>query len=332
MVRVSKPLTLLRAIDRFCDWRQLERDSTPESVRTYWRILVRIADDWPDARLSDFDGRQGTEMLRESIARHWARRSAATRANVISVVRSFFDWAVAEDRIESNPARRIARPPTRKPDVYRPTADELERVRAAAHTWERPAIVMMEGVGLRASEVCRLRWRDVDLTAGRVRVLRKGSNRQTLPLLPDVLDALRTCHREIQPDPDWHVFIVKQKRWVAATHRIETVRDPMRPAGRQSLGNLVVRVCRRAGTPRLAPHQLRHGFATRLRARNVPVDVIQRLLGHSRLDTTERYLNEHDVADLERALERALRHDEAEIHLRRGSPERPQDEETERGK
>jgi site-specific recombinase XerD len=137
-----------RAIDAFLDWRRLERDATPSSVESYRRILWKLADEYPEVEI-DF---LTTEDLRRFLNR-WLERSAATRSNVISVLHSFFSWAEGEDLIDVDPSRKIRRPPKRKPDVYRPSLDELAALRAAAVGYERPPILLMEGAGLRSAEV-----------------------------------------------------------------------------------------------------------------------------------------------------------------------------------
>jgi site-specific recombinase XerC len=111
-----------RAIDAYLDWRQLERDATPRSLDSYRRILRKLAEAYPEAPIGDLT----TTDLRAFVAEHWRDRSAATRSNVISVLHSFFGWAEAEDLIEVDPSRKIRRPPKRKPDVYRPSLDELK--------------------------------------------------------------------------------------------------------------------------------------------------------------------------------------------------------------
>ena len=176
-----------RAIDAFLDWRQLERDATPRSVDSYRRILWKLAAEFPEARLQELT----TQDLRSFLGR-WRDRSASTRSNVVSVLHSFFAWAEAEDIVEHDPSRKIRRPPKRKPDLYRPSVDELVRLRAAAVPSERPAILLMEGAGLRRSEVVGCRWADLDLVRGRARVHRKGLHWQWLPLDPDVVDELRS--------------------------------------------------------------------------------------------------------------------------------------------
>jgi site-specific recombinase XerD len=117
-----------RAIDAFLDWRRMERDATPRSIDSYRRILWKLAQAYPEIELA----RLTTADLRTFLADGWRDRSASTRSNVTSVMHSFFEWAEAEDLIEFDPSRKIRRPPKRKPDVYRPSLDELDRIRVAA--------------------------------------------------------------------------------------------------------------------------------------------------------------------------------------------------------
>jgi integrase/recombinase XerC len=165
-----------RAIDAYLDWRRLERDATPRSVDSYRRILDKLAEDYPELDLARFR----KQDLRVFLKR-WEHRSSATRANVVSVLHSFFGCATGEDLVEVDPSAPLRRPKKRRADVYRPSVDELEAVRAAALPHELPAILLMEGAGLRRAEVLRVRWADIDLIRGRVRVLRKGSNWQPVP-------------------------------------------------------------------------------------------------------------------------------------------------------
>jgi site-specific recombinase XerD len=150
--------------------RRCEGVATPRSLDSYRRILWKLASDFPEARLEDLT----TQDLRVFLGR-WRDRSASTRSNVVSVLHSFFSWAEAEDMIDADPSRKIRRPPKRKPDIYRPSIDELARLRAAAFPAERPSILLMEGAGLRRSEVVGCRWADLDLVRGRARVHRKGA-------------------------------------------------------------------------------------------------------------------------------------------------------------
>lgn len=299
-------MRLRAAIDRYLEWRELERDATPRSLDSYWRILARLDRDHPAARLGDFDGRPGTERLRDHLARRYGRLAPATRANAISVLHSFFQWCEQEDLVDVDPSRRIRRPPKRRPNIVRPDETELALGRHATLLEERPAWLLMEGAGLRRAEVLGARWEHVDLTRGLVRVLRKGEHWQTLPLAPDVLADLRACYRDLAPDPDHHVWIAHRELWDGLEHRVKVSRDPRTPSSEQSLWRMVARVSDRAGIRRLTPHQLRHGFATRLDRARVDLHTIQFLLGHARPDTTRAYLDERRVEDARDALAAAF--------------------------
>jgi site-specific recombinase XerD len=315
-----------RAIDAFLDWRRVERDATESSVDSYWRILVKLAEDYPEAEL----GLLTTEDLRRFLNR-WRQREASTRANVISVLHSFFGWAESEDLIDVDPSRKIRRPPKRKPDVYRPSLDELSALRIAAVGFERPPILMMEGAGLRSAEVRACRWVDVDLVRGRVRIHRKGSHWHWLPIDPDVLIELRQSFRELAPDLDDYIFTVEVEVWVSQFKRERRRKDPKKKRSAQALWRLVKRVSARAEVTSLSPHPLRHGFANRfLRESRRDVFALQGLMGHSQLETTRGYLDEIGIDDLADALADAAssRCAQASSELETERDEAPEDPES----
>jgi integrase len=257
-------LRIERAIDAYLDWRRLERDATPRSIDSYWRVLSKLATEYPEAEigtLSTADLRAFLgEWVRESKAERGIDLSAATRSNIISVLHSFFGWAEVEDLVDVDVSRKIQRPRKRKPDVYRPSLTELSRVRAAAIGHERPPVLLLEGVGLRRAEVLGCRWQDLDFERGRIRVKRKGQHWHWVPIDRDVLHELRSSYRDLRAESEHHLFTVEVEQWVSATTRERRLKDPSRPGSEQALWRLVKRVCKRAGVRALSPHQLRHGF------------------------------------------------------------------------
>ncbi len=291
-----------RAIDAFLDWRRIERDATPRSVASYERLLFKLAEDYPEIELAEI-----TKDDLRTFLKRWEKNSSSTRSNVISVLHSFFGWANEEDLIPSDPSAKIRRPPKRRPDIYRPSADELALIRAAAMPRERGAILLMEGAGLRSSEVRGCRWADLDLVRGQVRVFRKGQHWSYLPLSPDVADELRALFRALQPELDEYVFAVEVEQWVSQFERVRRLKDPKQPASEQSLLRMVGRVCRRAGVRQLTAHQLRHGFATRLlRESGHDLVAVQAALGHRQAATTQQYIDALEADELARVLESAL--------------------------
>ena len=299
-----------RAIDRFLEQMQLERDFTDRSVHSYGSVLYRLCDEPPrglgiDIQLHELDGREGTDKLREHIARNWGKTSTGRRANVISVHHTFFEWAEEEGFIESDPARKIKRPPRRKADVYRPPTVDQDLGLAATTLYERAAWVLANDLGLRASTIVQTQWRHIDLTQARISVHVKGGHRIRLPISPIALDRLRAVYREIEPDPDDHVFTVEHHRF-AGNNRLTYRRDPKRPASTKSLWAMVKRVCKRAGIREFGPHALRHGFASRfLRDSEHDMYALRQLMGHAQMSTTEGYTSELDLEELEEALRKA---------------------------
>ncbi len=309
----------------------------PRSIESYQRILFKLAEQYPEidvASITTADVRSFlAAWVRESKAERGIDLSASTRSNIISVLHSFFGWAESEDIVELDPSRKIRRPPKRKPDVYRPSVAELAKLRAAAIGHERSPILLMEGVGLRRSEVLGCRWEDIDLERQRVRVRRKGRHWQSVPIDPDVATELRICARELQPEPDDHVFTVEVEQWASQLERVRRRKDAKSPGSEQALWRLVRRVSERAGIRALTPHQLRHGFANRfLRESGRDTAALQALLGHSRLDTTQAYTDDVNLDDLHAALNTAARSRTAQASPERatngdGTPQGPGDEE-----
>ena len=230
--------------------------------------------------------------------------SASTRCNIISVLHSFFGWAEAEDYVDTDPSRRIQRPPKRRPRVKRATANDLTRVRAVAMGRERPPILLMEGVGLRSAEVRGCRWKDIDLERRIVLVQRKGGNWQSVPLDPEVALELRISLHEFEPDPDDYVFTVEVEVWINAHTRERRLKDPKQPRSAQALWRMVKRVCERAGVESLSPHPLRRGYANRfLQESERDMYALRDLMGHARIETTQLYTEDLTLDALHETLD-----------------------------
>lgn len=303
-------MRVTRAIDRFLGQMELENDWTPRSTHSYANVLGRLVDAAPrgfglEVRLTDFDGREGTDKLRGHIAHNWGKTSSGRRANVISIHHTFFGWAYDEGFIETDPSQRIKRPPRRKPDVYRPPAADQQLAFHATTLHERGAWVLMNDIGLRNSTVVATRWQQLDLTHGRISVRVKGGHHVRLPLSPIALERLRDVYRQLEPDQDDHVFTVALPRFIG-NQAVRYVRDPKRAASPAALRAMVKRVCKRAGVRPFGPHALRHGFANQfLRDSDRDTLSLKGLMVHSQLSSTEQYIEDLALEDLEDVLRRA---------------------------
>jgi integrase/recombinase XerD len=130
----------------------------------------------------------------------------------------------------------------------------------------------MYACGLRISEAVSLRPQQVDAAAGVIRIIGKGNKQRLVPLPAGLLNAMRLA---------WKVH--RHEQWVFATRR----RGPHLSA--RSLRRALQEACARQNLKGLTPHCLRHGFATRLLEQQVELRVVQILLGHSSIRSTEIY-------------------------------------------
>jgi integrase/recombinase XerC len=223
--------------------------------------------------------------LAELTARQYAKRSIARKA---SALRRYFAWLVRSGRIESDPALRLGAPsgPGRLPRVLRP--DEIAIVLdappavvmadpEAVRQRDSAALELLYGSGLRVSELCGLDVASVDLSACLVTVWGKGSKQRRVPVSEPALAALRTWLRHGRQE------FLKRADPAAGSPLF------FNRAGRR-LGTRDVRrlLDRRSPSP-THPHALRHSFATHLLDGGADLRVVQELLGHADLATTQIY-------------------------------------------
>ena len=126
--------------------------------------------------------------------------------------------------------------------------------------------------GLRIQEAISLRPEQIDAPRGVIRIIGKGNKERLAPLPKSLLDAMRLA---------WKTH--RNRQWVFATSRHG------QPLCARTLRRSFHAGCAQAGISGFTPHSLRHGFATRLLERNVELRIVQILLGHANLRTTEIY-------------------------------------------
>jgi len=273
-------------IDEFGGTLARARGSSPHTVKAYLtdvrafaRYLQTAGRDLATADHGSIRGWLGT------LAVDHAPRS---RARALASVRSLYRYLVATGRLTSNPARTVRSPklPGRLPRVL--PVDEVFALLAVPGKdgplglRDRALLELLYGSGLRVSEACGLDLEDVDLRSRSVRVLGKGRKERLCPMNAGCVVALR--------------------RWL--DRRGELLAKPARGQEPAALflnhrgGRLTTRsvarhldasVLRVSLQRKVSPHALRHSFATHLLAGGADVRVIQELLGHASLSTTQRY-------------------------------------------
>lgn len=201
----------------------------------------------------------------------------------VAALRTFYRWAQQEGLRSDNPAGDIQGPKVGKrlPPYY--SQQQLARVlEGATCTRDGAMIELLYATGIRLAELCALDWGHV--THNRVRVIGKGDKERIVPYHARARRGLDEWRRE----------------WARATRREPRHEDPLWVSSTgQRLG---VRQCERIvsdaaarGGLKLSPHGLRHAFATHLLEGGADVRVVQELLGHSDLSTTQLYTQVSDA-------------------------------------
>ena len=274
------------------DHLRVERGASPHTLRAYERDLRRYAEHLAGRgidsaeRVTEADIADFLATLREGDADHQPL-AASSAARAMVAVRGFHRFLTLEGdaRIDAAAAVAPPKPPRRLPKAI--PLEQVERLLAAASVGDTPAslrdralLELLYGIGARVSEAVSLDVDDLDFDSATVRVLGKGGKERILPLGRYAAEALTAYLTRARPP--------------LATKGTGTPAVFLNQRGgrlsRQSAWNIIQAAAKRADLPgHLSPHTLRHSFATHLLDGGADVRVVQELLGHASVTTTQIY-------------------------------------------
>ncbi|MDR1367577.1 MAG: site-specific tyrosine recombinase XerD [Candidatus Accumulibacter sp.] len=272
-------------IDAFCDALWLEDGLSKSSLASYRGDLLDLA-----CRLK----KEGVENLRDAGERDLARfvaqisreMKASSQARHISSLRRFYRYLLAKGRIPTDPTLRIALPakPSRLPKAL--SEAQVEAL-LAAPTLEnalglrdQAMLETLYATGLRVSELVSLKHHEMSFDMGIVRIFGKGGKERLVPLGENAIDSV--CR--YLSDARGALLGGRASEYIFVTARGSAMT-------RQAFWQLIKRYAQRAEIDpgRLSPHVLRHAFATHLLNHGADLRVVQMLLGHSDISTTQIY-------------------------------------------
>ncbi|MBI3793922.1 MAG: tyrosine recombinase XerC [Nitrospinae bacterium] len=266
-----------KAISFFLSHLQVGKNYSPHTVKNYEGDLGQFAA-YALARgvASPDDPALSTAMIRGFAAELHRQKSApATIERKICALRSFFKFQVREGFLTKNPALMVATP--KKPKL-RPRVLDVDEAKALVESpapeqkRNRAILELFYGCGIRISELHGLDRDDFDEKSRTVRVMGKGAKERVVPVGKKAFEAL-TGHLSEPGGFSPHMFPSKKGR-----------------LGVRAIYNVVVKFARKAGVSAgVSPHTLRHTFATHMLNGGADLRVIQELLGHASLATTEKY-------------------------------------------
>jgi integrase/recombinase XerD len=244
------------------------------------RALARHYQNRSPERISDEQIRDWLHHLRA------VRRLSASSLNVaVNAVRAFHTLVLSRDPASAIAGVPHCKRPTTRAEVY--AVSEMGAILAAAPAGrDRAFLSTVYACGLRLDEARHLQTADLDVARAQMRVRRgKGCKERVLPLPASLLAQLRAYWRsERRHRPDY--FPGERNAWLFAG------RIPGQPVSKGTAQNIYLRAVRSAGVKRKRGiHTLRHSFATHHLEGQVEITAVQRMLGHTSLTTTSRYLH-----------------------------------------
>ena len=272
----------IKIIDRFLDSLWMERGVSDNTLAAYRSDLLAFAH-WMNRKKSHIYEAQDGD-LRTYLA-SGRGRSVRTLARRLSSLRRMYGYLVRESEMSHDPSARVEAPRIGRPLPKSLTESEVESLLDApdVHTplglRDRTMLELLYATGLRVSELVRLTLVQINMRQGVVRVLGKGSKERLVPLGEEALDWLQRFLHDGRPD------IVKSRSVDALfpTQRGDAMT-------RQGFWHVIKRYARKADIKKpLSPHVLRHAFATHLLNHGADLRVVQMLLGHSDISTTQIY-------------------------------------------
>lgn len=286
MKRIEKKLFLSEIIDMFIKHCIIEKHLDEKTIKAYKTDLFQlreIINNIPIVKLSKDDIREYLQKIS-----HYSHKTIKRK---IASLRAMLNYYECENESYINPMRRMQirmREPFRLPEVM--TIEEVGRIVADVrscygqdgrishllHVRNIAIIELLFASGIRVSELCNLRMRDVDLSAGRIRIIGKRDKERIVDICQEAtinsLTEWANMYKETNTD---------------APFFISRLHNKLSP---QSVRALVRQLRTHAGINKhITPHTFRHTYATLLLEEDVDITYIQHLLGHSSISTTQIY-------------------------------------------
>ncbi|BCS95938.1 tyrosine recombinase XerD [Desulfoluna limicola] len=285
-------------IDQFISHLRVERGLAELSIEAYAADLSRYAAFMETTGFGDPTEDDTYAILKHMIVLRDDGLGPRSRARHLVSIRSFYRFLAEEKVLPSDPSGLIDFPKTglKLPDTL--TVSEVKSLLEAPDTGsprgmrDAAMIELLYAAGLRVSELINLDVNDINLEAGFVRVLGKGSKERVVPMGQYAMDKLDIYLTSARP------LLLK-----LYTSRTLFVARAGKPMTRQGFWKLLSKYTLLAGLKgKISPHTLRHSFATHLLEGGADLRVVQVMLGHADISTTQIYT--HVTGDHLRAMHR----------------------------
>ncbi len=274
-------MSLEEDIEGFLTYLRTEKGCSDNTVRSYRTDLKQFAG-FVESQEVDHRELGRREMREWVLSMHQKGLSPKSVARHLSSVRSFYRFLKRRGMVSKDPSRLVSYPKLSKPLPKALSVEEVASVieEEKSGLLERAVLELLYSTGLRVSELVSLSVGSIDFSRGELRVVGKGNKERRVLMGSKASEALRAY--------------LKERSITAAKKGITTDALFLSNRGTRisttTIRRIINREARKAGLgKRVTPHMLRHSFATHMLEGGADLRVIQELLGHSNLSTTQIY-------------------------------------------
>ena len=271
-------------VDRFLDAIWMERGLSQNTLGAYRADLMTLCRELAKAGKT-VDAATKSDLLDFIAQRVESGAKPRSTARQLSSVRRFFRYIVREGLRSNDPTVDIEMPRIGRTLPKTLSEDEVDALLNAPNTDEplghrdRAMLELLYATGLRVTELINLRQSQINFNQGVLRIIGKGDRERLIPLG----DESQRWLKDFMNGPRMEILLERQTDYLFPTRRGNRMT-------RQAFWHIIKRYADKAGVrKKMSPHSLRHAFATHLLNRGADLRVVQMLLGHSDLSTTQIY-------------------------------------------
>lgn len=271
-------------IDRFLDAVWLERGLSPNTLSAYRADLAGL-ERWLIEHNAQIHSATRADLVAFMAWRVEQGARPRSTARQLSSFRRFYRYLLRENALKDDPTAQIAMPKIGRALPKSLTEEEVDALldapatRDALGNRDRTMLEVLYATGLRVSELVNLKINQVNLNQGVLRIVGKGDRERLIPLGEESVKWLGQFAQGARLE----ILLERQSEYLFPTRRGERMT-------RQAFWHIIKRYALKAGINKdLSPHTLRHAFATHLLNHGADLRVVQMLLGHSDLSTTQIY-------------------------------------------
>lgn len=269
----------VQILSQYLDFLEVEKGLSANTIDAYRRDLSDFLDFCASKGVEELNKIERTQINGYILKLHDEKYTPTSVMRKTASLRGFFKWLCANEICQKNPALTLEPPkiPKKLPKVM--TVEEINAILSQnLSKIEKVILELLYGCGLRVSELVNLKITDIDIPARYLQCTGKGSKERIVPIGSKAIKAIKDYMKERD-------FVLQKNR---QTSKIFLLNDTGKNITRQDVYNFIHKQGEKIHKS-ISPHTLRHTFATHLLENGADLRVVQELLGHSDVATTQLY-------------------------------------------